>query len=672
VKSLLLFVAHKSKLGKLKASQYVLVASLCTLLACARPHVPPAERLTPSPETALTFERFEQAERLVQNRAYTEALAIYQDYLKRFPRGPLADTALMKTGTSYMAVKAYPQARKAFERLLSDYSTSLFVEDARFNVMLTYYEEGNYNAAIEYAQSAMGLAKTPYQEFRIHQLIGYTYSASKQFKDAITSYMTAYKLTSQPGRTEIVSIVKELIGNLKEPDLNLLIDLYGNAVPGGYLRLQLAKEYASEDRLELAIKALSDFIGLFPDHDEIGTAVALIEEFEARRLFNRFSVGCILPLSGPYRTFGQRALTGIEFALDRFNAQPFVNQIQLVIKDSRGDPAEAANAVDTLVLAHGVAAIIGPMITSESAALRAQALKVPILTLTQKSGVTELGDYVFRNFLTLSCQVEAVVDYAVGDLGLQRFAIMYPDEGYGISFMNRFWDELMRRGAEVVAIESYAPEQTDFSDAIKKLVGLYYPRPEEPIEEEMEAIELPFGPTEATASDQDPLLEEEQEPEPIVDFEAIFIPDSFEKAGLIAPQLLYHDVSNVLLIGTNLWHSKKLIDMAGRYAQGAVVPDGFFINSPSLKVQAFAKGYEDIFGRPPAFLQTQAYDAAWILFEAVNEFQVESRRTLKTALLEVKDFSGITGLTSFDETGDAKKRIYLLKVKGRRFVQIRP
>ena len=49
--------------------------------------------------------------------------------------------------------------------------------------------------------------------------------------------------------------------------------------------------------------------------------------------------------------------------------------------------------------------------------------------------------------------------------------------------MNRFWDELISHGAEVVGIESYGTKQTDFGDAIKKLVGLYYPRPEEPAEE---------------------------------------------------------------------------------------------------------------------------------------------------------------------------------------------
>jgi ABC-type branched-subunit amino acid transport system substrate-binding protein len=112
--------------------------------------------------------------------------------------------------------------------------------------------------------------------------------------------------------------------------------------------------------------------------------------------------------------------------------------------------------------------------------------------------------------------------------------------------------------------------------------------------------------------------------------------------------------------------------MAGRYVQGAIVPDGFFLDSPSPGVQEFVKSFEEIFGSSPGFLEAQAYDAAAILFELVNQGNVKSRHTLKTALMEVKDFPGMTGLTSFDETGDVDKQLYLLTIKGRRFVQIRP
>jgi ABC-type branched-subunit amino acid transport system substrate-binding protein len=380
-------------------------------------------------------------------------------------------------------------------------------------------------------------------------------------------------------------------------------------------------------------------------------------------------------------------------ALDEINRRSDTYPVQLVIKDSKGDPNEAVAAVESLVLNDGVIGIIGPMLTSEPAAVRAEALRVPIMTLTQKPNITTTGEYVFRNFLTATLQVKSIVDYAIDDLGVERFAIFYPDEPYGISFMNRFWDELIRHDAEVVGIESYSPDQTDFKDSIKKLVGLYYPRTEEPSNEEMaddsgvwekflqyEQDQMEWSDSgkpdaflDEALPDQDQQDEtEEEQPQPIVDFEAIFIPDSFEKVGLITPQLLYHDVEDVLLLGSNLWHSDRLIEMAGSYVQGAVVPDGFFVESTSAEVQDFVDRYEEVFGKSPAFLEAQAYDAAMIVFEAVNAPNVRSRRTLMTALMEVRDFPGVTGRTSFDETGDVEKELYLLTVEGRRFVQTKP
>lgn len=645
-----------------------IVVGLFVLWACAPAPVPP-----PSPEITQALERLEKAELLFQEQEYSKALAIYQDHLRRFPRGPLIDTTLIKAGSVYMAIGNYPQARQAFNRLVREYPKSFLVEDARFNVILTYYKEENYSAAIKHARSVLRLAKTPKQKFRVHNLMGYCYSANKLFKDGIKSYMDAYKLAKPQERAEILSKVKEIISYLKEPELNPLLGLYRDRVPAGYLRLQLAKEYALEDRIEPAMKVLSNFISLFPHHDELETAKALMQELKSRSLVDRFSIGCVLPMSGPYRTFGNRALMGIELALNQSNTQPNSNPIQLLIKDSRGDPNEAIRAVESLALEHGVICVIGPMITSESAAIKAQSLKVPIMTLTQKHDITKLGDYVFRNFLTPSLQVKAIVNYGIQELGIKKFAVLYPEERYGISFMNIFWDELIIHGAEIAGIESYDPDHTDFADPIKKLVGLYYPRPEEPEEESLDSTEVPieFLSTTTPPADQ-PTEIEEKEPEPIIDFEAVFIPDTFEKVGLIAPQFPFYDVANVLLLGTNLWHSDKLIQMAQNYVQGAIVPDGFFVNSPSPRVRDFVKGFREVFGISPGFLEAQAYDSALILFQLVNHPEVRSRRTLKAALMKVKDFPGMTGLTSFDETGDVDKELYLLKLEGRRFIQIKP
>ena len=65
-----------------------------------------------------------------------------------------------------------------------------------------------------------------------------------------------------------------------------------------------------------------------------------------------------------------------------------------------------------------------------------------------------------------------------------------------------------------------------------------------------------------------------------------------------------------------------------------------------------------------------AYDTAMILFDMISRPEIGSRRMIKDALLNLKDFSGITGQTSFTEDGDCKKRLYLLRVKGDRFVEV--
>ena len=155
--------------------------------------------------------------------------------------------------------------------------------------------------------------------------------------------------------------------------------------------------------------------------------------------------------------------------------------------------------------------------------------------------------------------------------------------------MNVFWDEVINHGGRVVGVEAFNPEHTDFAAPIKKLIGLYYQTPADlietirpPKEEEREKND---------AADEkkrrDRGQREEEGPEPIVDFDAIFIPDSPAKAGLIVPQLAYYDIENVYLLGTNLWHSPKLIEMAKDYVQGAIMPDGFFADSRSDRVREF-------------------------------------------------------------------------------------
>ena len=59
-----------------------------------------------------------------------------------------------------------------------------------------------------------------------------------------------------------------------------------------------------------------------------------------------------------------------------------------------------------------------------------------------------------------------------------------------------------------------------------------------------------------------------------------------------------------------------------------------------------------------------------ILFNVVSREQVRYRNEIRDELLNMNNFQGVTGLTRFDENGDAKKKLYLLRVKGKKFVEL--
>ena len=60
---------------------------------------------------------------------------------------------------------------------------------------------------------------------------------------------------------------------------------------------------------------------------------------------------------------------------------------------------------------------------------------------------------------------------------------------------------------------------------------------------------------------------------------------------MLVPQLSFHDVKNIQLLGTNLWHSETLIKLAEPYVQGAIMPDAFFGGSMEPPVVRFVAAF---------------------------------------------------------------------------------
>jgi ABC-type branched-subunit amino acid transport system substrate-binding protein/predicted negative regulator of RcsB-dependent stress response len=653
-------------------------AVLFIVWACVpKPVVAPVHEAADSEE-----EIFLQAENFFKAESYDKALKIYRSYLADYPAGRYAPQILMRIGAIHAGSEDYQAAQDSYKRLLAEHPDSPLVGQAKVEILATLYNQGQYEAVIQLASNILEETISKDLIVKTYMILGDTYVAQEAPEDAVYFYTMAYKDAAAPDQEILIDKLKEAISRLDINALTSLLSHVQEELPKGYLLYQLGLTYSADEQFEEAMQALSEFIKSYPEHENTEHAKSLMDEISERFVYRRNTVGCLLPLSGPYKKYGKRALKGIELAFGQFSSQGIDPSINLIIKDTGADPDKARAAVQALI-DEQVAAIIGPMVTAETAATIAQDYGIPIITITQKENITEIGDKVFRNYLTPKMQVETIVSFAADKLGVKKFAVLYPNEKYGTTFMNLFWDEVIKYGGTVVGVESYNPSHTDFADPIKKLVGLYYEVPEDlkeivaamggagngDVDDDQDTGEIMETDNNDDPDDQD---DNEEEPQAIIDFEAVFIPDAPKMSGLIIPQLAFYDVENVYLLGTNLWHSNKLIEMAKDYVQGAIMTDGFFAQSTSPRVRDFIRQFEATYGEKPGFIEATTFDTALMLFELVTRSDIRSRIAIKNELLNLRDFQGVTGLTSFDVNGEVKKQLSLLRIKGKRFLELEP
>ena len=685
---------------------------------------------------------FARAEKEFYSKKYDQAFILYNDYLAIYPKTPLAPAALMKIGAIYSVGNNYENARRSYKRLINEYPDSLFVPECTLNILATYYDEGRFDDVIE--QAGMISDDRLYGSYivRKHTIIGDAYLAGELPPDAVFSYSKAYRSATEIERKELILKIETAAAFLSPTEIVALYERLDNDTLKGSLLYQQGLSKFNERKYDDAKKALSILLTKYPGHEKFYSAQNLIEEINFQSQYNRYSIGCLLPISGENGIYGRKAERGIMLAVNRFTSQESITPINVILKDTESNDEKAALAVQELA-DENVAAMIG-LGTVETIATKAQGKGIPVISLSGKENINEIGDFVFRNFLTTEMQVKKIVSYATEKLGLKRFAVLYPDEKYGITFMNTFWDEVLSYGGEIVGVESYdAHGGGDFADQIKKLAGLYYEIPEdlkkagemnnaitvyiketynlhidariadsirkqvgyeksddkkledenqigEKLDDEftddieIKGVDLISGLHRIIYLNQDEIsivfseseneegedAEVDEEPEAIVDFDAVFIPDGPEKVGLILPQLAFHDVKDVTLLGTNLWHSNRLIEMARQHVQGAIIPEVFFAESSFEMVREFVKTFEYAFDEKPGFIEAVAYDTAMILFELISRSDIGYRNAIKDELINMNGFWGVTGYTSFDEKGDPQKELYLLKIKGKKFLEL--
>jgi ABC-type branched-subunit amino acid transport system substrate-binding protein len=621
----------------------------------------------------------------------------FEQLKQTWPDGPLVADAEFALGEIALGQGDVETALAQFHRVVTEHPGSTRADASRVRIAQIEHARGNEEAA----RSILGRVRTsrlPAAERREAQRV-----LADTAPDPVARLRwLALLRASAAEESEIDAIDAEIDGILAELDeagLARAASHLGDGPPIARVQLARAELALEAGDLEAARDALEavEALALSPRYttrfataaerlrlrEEGPTGAARPPSFAAmmRRpapntAATSGSIGVVLPLSGPFARFGEQSLQGVLLAAGVFASPNDLGaNVRVVVRDSGGNPARAGAAVRELAELDFVSAIVGPLLSSEceAAAEAAESAGIPLLTLTAREEIARDRPHVFRLRTRPVEETQLLVERARA-AGAARFAILYRDDAYGRGLRGLFWDAVEERGGRVVGVASYDPQATDFAEPIRRLAGYTLLDPEEKRliaeREEMsrqarrasaeEAFELRQQAEELATQDGSPLP-------PIVDFDALFIPESYENVVLIAPQLAFHEVTGARLLGSEGWYHEDLVRLGREHVNGALFTAHFYPWSHVPYVRQFTARFEETFGRRPGVFEAQAYDATNLILVQMARGR-QRRESLRKGVLATEAYPGVSGVIAMGPDGNAYKRPYLLGVERGRVV----
>jgi branched-chain amino acid transport system substrate-binding protein len=343
-------------------------------------------------------------------------------------------------------------------------------------------------------------------------------------------------------------------------------------------------------------------------------------------------VALLAPLTGAVPTFGQSTKEGVELAVKEWNDKGGIlgSQIQLIVEDSQCEADPAVNAANKVIDQDKVKFIIGEVCSKAS---------IPVSEIANAKGVIQISptstnstltvdstgkakQYIFRACFIDPFQGLVMAKFATSK-GYKTAFVMY-DQGndYTVGLANAFEENFTQLGGQVLGKETYTSTDTDFSAILTK------------------------------AKDSGA--------------EVLYLPDYYNIVNLVGAQAKQLGLTSVMMGGDG-WDSSDL--------DTAAADGGFYSNHydpadtrPIVQdwLKKYGAAYTDANGQPkvPDALATLAYDAANILFTAIQNAGTADDTTKIAETLYGGTYDVVSGTVTFDEFHNPIKSAAVIGVSG--------
>jgi ABC-type branched-subunit amino acid transport system substrate-binding protein len=589
------------------------------------------------------------------------AVSRLRHLIAKNPKSDVADDATIQLANLYFKAGQFEAAYHAYMSLVESDVFSVNEAEAVLGASRSLHKMGRMDEAL--ALSTRGLKIPGLSESQRLEFYRVRYALQITLGDRLDALQALAYIYDKDPRADVKGNAQarahEIVSSfLTEGDLEKVVSdpTYGFVRPQAAFRLALFR--LKEKDFDGAREQFSHAAEWGHGSPVQVQAENYISQIDSRRHVDAYSIGAVLPLSGKYSYIAQRTLHGLQLGLGIYGSRR--SDFKLAVLDSEGTPEGGRKAVERLVTENNVIAVVGSLLsrTAASVAAKSEELGVPSVALSQKAGLTRAGSYIFRNAVTSEMQVKELVHLAMDELGLKRFAILYPNEPYGTEYANLFWDEVLARGGTVAGAQVYSPEETDFRGPIKRLVGTYYV--DDRRDEFQSRLTDWFKAQKRLSARQmppDDLLP------PIIDFDAIFIPDGAKAVGQIAPMLAYQGVQNVRLLGTNVWNTSELLRRGQKNVDRAVFVDTNLVNDPKFKNSTFYAQYKKVFNEEPGLFEVQGYEVGQMLRQLIVDKSNHTRPDLAEALTDLQQFQGVSGPMTMNDQHELQRPLTPFIVK---------
>ncbi len=351
-------------------------------------------------------------------------------------------------------------------------------------------------------------------------------------------------------------------------------------------------------------------------------------------------------LTGNDATFGQSTKNGVEVALAELTAQKQGKiagmPVRVVVEDDQSKAEEAVTVVQKLITQDRVLAVIGEVASSRSLAAGpiCQSAGVPMISPSSTNPrVTQVGDHIFRMCFLDQFQGTVMARFTAQSLKLKKVAILKDAKSdYSVGLAQFFTDAFTGMGGTIITEQAYQSGDNDFR---AQLTAIKAKHPD-----------------------------------------AIIVPGYYTEAGLIARQARELGLTQPL-IGGDGWESEKLIEIGGAALNGCYYSNHWAMDAPDPRLQAFLKTYRDQFKGDPDAIGGLAYDAANVLFGALQKLADQDPQTfkglasskagsdarqaaekkLRDIIATTTNYPGVTGTITLDENRNASKPAVVIEIK---------